>query len=198
MGNLYTNDLDSLSFEDIEDLIENSTPKKKTSVVTSPSMPMDKSVPALHFKILKKYGRIGNDQFAPLLTKVDWRGYERYDIRRWKADGTPGKGVTFTYAELKVLYNALCSFNFRGTYRIKLREYRGAQRKAIFYYKIALLSTSEERGVVWNKEVNVIDWGYGPKVDFHRWTENYTKCGKGICLSFDELKALKVLLENIF
>ena len=48
-----------------------------------------------------------------------------------------------------------------------------------------------------NKQVSIIDWGYGRKYDFRKWTEDYDKCSKGICLSQEEVDELISLLKSI-
>lgn len=45
------------------------------------------------------------------------------------------------------------------------------------------LSTSIVQGVAWNKQVNIVDWGYGKVFDIRKWTDKYDRCSKGICLN---------------
>ncbi|QOY37894.1 YdbC family protein [Anaerobacillus isosaccharinicus] len=50
----------------------------------------------------------------------------------------------------------------------------------------------------WKKELNLISWNGRPaKFDLREWDPNHQKMGKGITLSKEELKALKVLLNNM-
>lgn len=50
----------------------------------------------------------------------------------------------------------------------------------------------------WKKELNLISWNGRPaKYDLREWDPNHQKMGKGITLSKEELKALKVLLNNM-
>ncbi len=50
----------------------------------------------------------------------------------------------------------------------------------------------------WAKELNLISWnGKEAKYDLRDWAPGHEKMGKGITLSFDELKGLKELLDNM-
>lgn len=49
----------------------------------------------------------------------------------------------------------------------------------------------EERNAGWNLELNVVSWNdETPKYDIRPWNEDHSKCGKGITLTEDNLKAL--------
>ena len=130
------------------------------------------------FNIVEKYGVLSTYKNSPLLSRVRWHGYERIDLRRWINDETPAKGITFTEEEVEI-----CTYA-KGKMRAKIIAH------------IATLSTSISNGETWNKEMNIIDWGYGTKIDFRKWTKDYIKCGKGICISFDEMKKLVELLNK--
>lgn len=50
----------------------------------------------------------------------------------------------------------------------------------------------------WSKELNMISWnGKEPKYDLREWAPEHEKMGKGVTLTLDELKELKVLLNGI-
>ncbi|MFC3906840.1 YdbC family protein [Clostridium disporicum] len=50
----------------------------------------------------------------------------------------------------------------------------------------------------WRKELNLISWnGKEAKYDLRDWTLEHEKMGKGITLSLEELKALKVILNDL-
>lgn len=50
----------------------------------------------------------------------------------------------------------------------------------------------------WRKELNLISWnGKEAKYDLRDWTLEDEKMGKGITLSLEELKALKVILNDL-
>ena len=68
---------------------------------------------------------------------------------------------------------------------------------AKIYCSVCKLSSATVRGVTWNKQVSIVDWGYGQKFDFRKWTDGYDKCSKGICLSKDEVEALVSILETL-
>ena len=62
---------------------------------------------------------------------------------------------------------------------------------------MGVLSSSVIGGIKWCKQVSIVDWGYGQKYDFRKWTEDYGKCSKGICLSQAEVDELVTLLKAI-
>lgn len=134
---------------------------------------------------------------SPLFLLVNWNGVERYDLRHWLEDGTPGKGITFTKEEMEKLFYSLDGFDFSEKYEKPIRVYNSGKMRALFYRLISSLSISYFSETTWNKEVNVLDWGYGIKVDFRKWSEDYDKCGKGISISFDELKEFKRLILTV-
>lgn len=50
----------------------------------------------------------------------------------------------------------------------------------------------------WRKELNLISWnGKEAKYDLRDWSQEHGKMGKGITLSLEELKALKVILNGL-
>ncbi|MGG0835049.1 PC4/YdbC family ssDNA-binding protein [Priestia aryabhattai] len=50
----------------------------------------------------------------------------------------------------------------------------------------------------WNKELNLISWnGKEPKYDLRDWAPEHEKMGKGITLTIEELRKLKVLLNDL-
>lgn len=56
----------------------------------------------------------------------------------------------------------------------------------------AKLSESEKG---WSKQFNMISWnGREAKFDIRDWDENQEKMGRGITLTYEELKALKQVL----
>lgn len=53
------------------------------------------------------------------------------------------------------------------------------------------LCVLEERNAGWNLEFNVVKWNdEDPKYDIRPWNEDHSKCGKGITLTEENLKAL--------
>lgn len=62
--------------------------------------------------------------------------------------------------------------------------------------EIAVLSTS---GSGYTKEINLVSWnGAEPKYDIRSWSPGREKCGKGITLTKEEVKALFLALQDIF
>ena len=60
---------------------------------------------------------------------------------------------------------------------------------------IAVLSESKSG---WQTELNYISWfGKEPKFDIRSWFPDHEKAGKGISLSEDEVRELRIALTNI-
>jgi len=116
---------------------------------------------------------------------------ERYDIRNWYDNGEkPGKGITLTYEEIVKLRDSMQEFDF-NTKLFKVRgSYSGDTVSAIIYDRICVLNEYNLRGVKWNKEVSIVDWGYGKKIDFRKWAADYSICGKGVVVSFAEAEEI--------
>ena len=50
----------------------------------------------------------------------------------------------------------------------------------------------------WTKELNLISWNdREPKYDIREWDETHEKMGKGITLSYEEIRALKEILNKM-
>jgi len=61
---------------------------------------------------------------------------------------------------------------------------------------IAVLSRNE-RG--YTKEINLVSWnGSDPKYDIRNWHPGREKCGKGITLSEEEVRALMDALKEVY
>lgn len=59
--------------------------------------------------------------------------------------------------------------------------------------EIGVLSESSKG---WRKELNFVSWNDGaPKYDLRDWAPEHGKMGKGVTLTEDEMKVLKVLLD---
>lgn len=59
--------------------------------------------------------------------------------------------------------------------------------------EIGVLSESSKG---WRKELNFVSWNDGaPKYDLRDWAPEHEKMGKGVTLTEDEMKVLKVLLD---
>lgn len=149
------------------------------------------------FAIIENYGKLSERKSAATFALVDWHGNRRYDLRSWSEDySTPYKGITFTEKEIMRLFNALDEYEFCSNYEVKYL-YSSGKAKAKILDSVCMLSTSTERGLAWVKQVNIIDWGFGPKYDFRKWTANFEKCSKGICLTEAEVEKLLVILNAI-
>lgn len=173
---------------------EQAQPSFKTESTTTNKKRSGKTVA---FNILQTYGTLSNRKNAVTLALVDWDGYTRYDLRGWSTDySVPYKGISFTSEELSVLRDSLSNYVFHAYSQPKYVCDMG-KTTAKIYHVISQLSSSTLRGVTWNKQVSIVDWGYGQKFDFRKWTNDYDKCGKGICLTKDEVSTLVKLLMNI-
>lgn len=50
----------------------------------------------------------------------------------------------------------------------------------------------------WKKELNIVSWnGANPKFDLREWSPDYSKMGKGVTFTTDELKALRDILIDM-
>lgn len=60
--------------------------------------------------------------------------------------------------------------------------------------EIGVLSENDKG---WKKELNLISWnGAKPKYDIRDWSPEREKMGKGVTLSEEEMKILKMLIEK--
>ena len=60
--------------------------------------------------------------------------------------------------------------------------------------EIGVLSENDKG---WKKELNLISWnGAKPKYDIRDWSPEREKMGKGVTLSEEEMKKLKMLIEK--
>ncbi|MBU9722577.1 MULTISPECIES: YdbC family protein [Bacillaceae] len=60
------------------------------------------------------------------------------------------------------------------------------------------LGKVSENAKGWTKELNLVSWnGREPKYDLRDWAPEKEKMGKGVTLSFDELKELKEILNGM-
>ena len=56
--------------------------------------------------------------------------------------------------------------------------------------------SENERG--WRKEVNYVSWNdKEPKVEIRDWSDDYSKLGKGVTFTAEELTNLKQILDSI-
>lgn len=48
----------------------------------------------------------------------------------------------------------------------------------------------------WNKELNLVSWNRrDPKFDIRDWSPDYTKMGKGVTFTNDEIDELRIVLN---
>lgn len=149
------------------------------------------------FEIIKNYGKLSSKKTAPSFTLVDWNGYIRYDIRKWNEDySKPFKGISLSKDDIVVLKDHLANFNLPLLTDIQY-VYESGPAKACIYAVVCNFSSSEIKGTLWNKQLCIVDWGYGQKLDFRKWTQDYRKCSKGIGLNKSEIEMLKSILDEL-
>lgn len=191
----YSSPLDGLSIEDV--IAEVGPESTSDSAYSSQRGGGRSSSHTAEFTIIKNYGKLSNRKNAPTFALVDWNGYKRYDLRAWNEDYTvPFKGLTLNDEETASLFEALSDY-VPKQYSRPLHVIDMGKTKAKVYYVLSELSSATVKDVVWNKQVSIVDWGYGPKYDFRKWTEDYEKCSKGICLNQNEIDSLVGILESL-
>ena len=191
----YSSPLDGLSIEDV--IAEVGPESTSDSAYSSQRGGGRSSSHTAEFTIIKNYGKLSNRKNAPTFALVDWNGYKRYDLRSWNEDYTvPFKGLTLNDEETASLFEALSDY-VPKQYSRPLHVIDMGKTKAKVYYVLSELSSATVKDVVWNKQVSIVDWGYGPKYDFRKWTDDYEKCSKGICLNQNEIDSLVGILESL-
>lgn len=122
----------------------------------------------------------------------------RYDIRNWYDNGEkPGKGLALTYEEITKLRDTVQNLDLNAIDFKKRGTYTGGKVSATIYDRICLCSEFLNKGVTWNKEVSIVDWGYGKKVDFRKWAADYSVCGKGVAVTFSEAEEIFDCINRI-
>lgn len=70
-----------------------------------------------------------------------------------------------------------------------------AKESNLKYEIINTIGVISEGTKGWKKELNRVSWnGAEPKYDLRDWNEDHTKCGKGVTLTEDDIRALKDIL----
>lgn len=148
----------------------------------------------LQYKVIKEFGDVYSGKNNTISFRlIDW-GYgkgEQYDLRWWKDNKPRKKGITFDYDEIKKMQQNSNYYDLNLHYRELLRT--SYLHKAKFYQLIDILS--DDGG--WRKEINMIDWGKGVKIDIRKWNDTYDKCSKGITLSTGDAKKFFILIREI-
>ena len=187
--------LSDLSFEDVMEQYEAESKDIATSGKNLKSDQKD-----IGFFVKKTYGVLSDRKMAPVFSLINWNGYDRYDLRTWRDNmSLPGKGITFTDEELENLSEALVRFDFAspGISEHPKYIYHGSKVTANIYDTICIMSEQTIKGITWKKAVTWVDWNHGIKVDLRKWTADYEKCSKGICISVEELKNLYSIIRSL-
>ena len=187
--------LSELSFEDVMEQSESESKDLTTSGKNLKSVKKD-----IDFFVKHTYGALSDRKMAPVFSLINWNGYDRYDLRTWRNNmSLPGKGITFTDEELENLSEALVRFDFAspGISEHPKYIYHGSKVTANIYDTICIMSEQTIKGITWKKAVTWVDWNHGIKVDLRKWTADYEKCSKGICISVEELKNLYSIIRSL-
>ena len=187
--------LSDLSFEDVMEQSESESKDLTTSGKNSKSVKKD-----IDFLVKHTYGALSDRKMAPVFSLINWNGYDRYDLRTWRDNmSLPGKGITFTDEELENLSEALVRFDFAAPSISEHPKYiyHGSKVTANIYDTICVMSEQTIKGITWKKAVTWVDWNHGIKVDLRKWTADYEKCSKGICISVEELKNLYSIIRSL-
>lgn len=187
--------LSNLSFEDVMEAVEkNPEIGRANQGISTHANPMN-----ISFTIENDYGKLSDSKYSPAFTMMTWGKYKRFDLRKWLDEDftKPGKGITFTEEELELLKDVLDVSCFDEDYDV-LRTYQSGKAKAVFYKNLGVLQEQVQRdGKIWRKEVNLLDWGTGARIDIRKWNDDYTKCSKGIALQQKEVVRLRDILRNV-
>jgi len=187
--------LSNFSFEDVMEAVEkNPEIGRANQGISKHVNPMN-----ISFSIENDYGKLSDSKYSPSFTMMTWGKYKRFDLRKWLDEDftKPGKGITFTEEELELLGDVLDVSCFDEDYDV-LRTYQSGKAKAVFYKNLGVLQEQVQRdGKIWRKEVNLLDWGTGARIDIRKWNDDYTKCSKGIALQQKETVRLVEILKSI-
>ena len=146
------------------------------------------------FEIISVIGRLSEKLNAPVLSRVKWDNSVKYDLRKWNVNmSIPYKGIVFDEKEIDKMRASMFVDMDEGVRSIAV--YKSDKVTATIYANIAVLSTNENKSG-WRKEINIVDWGQGKKVDIRKWKEDYSKCSKGISITKEEFQKLLLLLKN--
>ena len=152
---------------------------------------------SMDFKMIENYGKLSTGKNPIVFSMVDWSGNSRYDLRRWNAEITqPYKGITFTEEEMIQLKKSLGRCNYTISPK-PIYIYEMGLAKGKIHGVLCTLSETETKDTVWRKQDCIVDWGYGLKYDFRRWSTDYKKCSKGISLGKSEMKELVLILKRM-
>ncbi len=181
--------IDNLSFDDIDEIIEKD---RLTEINHSQSK---RSIP---FEIIDDYGILKKSKKTPYyFRKINWNSHVKYDIRTWGEDGErPFKGITFSREELRVIYEMARTFIISPNPSNCFKDCSSGRIKCRIMRHLSTLKEYENGQDEWAKECNLVDWGYGIKLDVRSWKNNYERSGKGISLDVDEARSLIRLIEK--
>lgn len=147
----------------------------------------------LKYKIIKDFGKL-SEHCDIFLRLVNWNGYEKYDVRHWNDnEERPLKGITVTEDELEDLLDLLQEAITYKKPKNPVYIVPCGKIKAKVLVDFGSFSYSGDM----EKHVTYTDWGRGGAYDIRPWTDDFSTCGKGICLNQEECEKLVTLIENV-
>ncbi len=150
---------------------------------------------SIRFEILEEFGKLSESKFAFELNLVRWNGNDgKYDIRKWSEDGKIAyKGISLSKTEFVRFIDMLKMALTKEKNSLCIYEGNEGKVKYKIIADYGVVSETERM----SKRLTYTDWGYGAKYDLRSWTEDYSRCGKGIALKEDEAKNLLEISEKI-
>ena len=179
----------NLSFDDVEKIVDNNGGQIREKASRKRTKDDEYS-----FEIISVLGPVSDKKGAPIVSRVRWGAHIKYDLRKWNEDMTkPYKGITFDDDEIEAIMS-IPSVSIDDESDI-VAVYSGEKAKATIYHNLITLSKTEKSDG-WKKEINIVDWGYGKKIDIRTWKDGYSVCGKGIGITNEEFEKMKSLLRQ--
>ena len=146
-------------------------------------------------EIVRRIGKITAGNRPIELCLVKWNENDiKYDIRRWDSDDKPLKGITCEKEEIMRLNRILSEAIISEKKMLPQYEISFGKIAAKVYDVFGAFSSKGN----WKKYVTYTDWGYGPKYDLRTWPDDFSKCGKGVTLSEENVKTLISLVNREF
>lgn len=148
------------------------------------------------FEILEDYGSISFGKYGLSLKLIKWNdGQPKYDIRKWSEDGEqPFKGISLDKFSFIRLVDFLEKSNKQMSEKSVIHKGKVGNSDIVIYSIIGEISPSSNMPIL----LTYMDWGHGPKFDVRAWSDDYSKCGKGITLKKeDALRLVEIARKRI-
>lgn len=146
----------------------------------------------VEFTIKKELGQISSYKNIHLRI-INWNGQEKYDLRSWDEYGkVPYKGLTLDKEELGNLLTALQKTINYATDRKPIHTAKLGYTTAVIYHIFGEISKKDN----FKKLLTYTSWNNSFKFDIRSWSDDFTKCKKGITLNKDSCQKLLEIIEN--